>query len=456
MPNTVIGKFSGKCCDSNVFNNNDMKLNKQLFENLFASEEYKRAMQNRHYIGYLGHPEDPNCMEFEHACIVMTDCQLDDNGEVSGDFDLISTPVGNVVKAFVDAGVKFGISIRGAGDIDGQGNVDPDTFIFRGFDLVTFPAYHDCIPEFKEIAASSDLNKQVKYKKVCAAINNNLKAITSCEALEVIKDQFNEGTDEFNLISDRIDELTTPFTDDDNIRPDDCKLLKEKVDSLTKLYIETLNELNEYKKIAEEAQIAKIQTETMCSRKIRSFKRIAASQVATLKEENNRAVNASNVLRKQVKLMRSSIIASDDKLNDLNLKYKRKIEAHSKAISQKDSTIESLKAKLRETVNASRQLEDRTSNLDDNVKSLKSRVEAAEKLVADYQQAYANMYANALGVHLKDLSITASTNVDDLKNMICSRTSTSNIMCNPNTDSDIDIETIQDDDINYGADLVTL
>lgn len=456
MPNTVIGKFSGKCCDANVFNNNDMKLNKQLFENLFASEEYKRAMKNRHYIGYLGHPEDPNCMEFEHACIVMTDCHLDEDGGVSGDFDLISTPVGNVVKAFVDAGVKFGISIRGAGDIDGQGNVDPDTFIFRGFDLVTFPAYDDCIPEFKEIAASSDLNKQVKYKKVCAAINNNLKAITSCEALEVIKDQFNEGTDEFNLVSDRIDELTTPFSDDDNIRSDDCELLREKVDSLTKLYIETLDELNEYKQIAEDAQIAKVQTETMCSRKIRSFKRIASSQVANLKEENEKVVNANTVLRKQVKSMRSSITASDDTLNSLNLKYKRKIEAYSKVISQKDSTIEDLNAKLHETVTANKQLEDRTSNLDDNVKSLKSRVEAAEEMVADYQQAYANMYANALGVHLENLSITASTNVDDLKNMICSGTSTSNVMCNPNMDSDIDVETIQDNDINYGADLVTL
>ena len=205
----VIGQFTGKCCDANVVNNNDMHLGKELFENLFASDEYKRAMENRHYVGFLGHPEDPGCQDYKDACIVMTDCHLDENGEVYGTFDLIDTPVGRVVKTFTDAGVTFGISIRGAGDVASDGEVDPETFVFRGFDLVTFPAYDDCIPEFREIAASTDLTKQKKFKKVCASIDSNLDKITSCDALKVIQEQFTEGSDEFNKIGDRIEELTT-------------------------------------------------------------------------------------------------------------------------------------------------------------------------------------------------------------------------------------------------------
>ena len=68
---TVIGTFEGKCCDSTVFNNNDMKLSRKLFEVLFASEDYKRAIKYRHYIGFLGHPNDPGCMDYRNACIVM-------------------------------------------------------------------------------------------------------------------------------------------------------------------------------------------------------------------------------------------------------------------------------------------------------------------------------------------------------------------------------------------------
>ena len=78
----VIGQFTGKCCDANVVNNNDMHLGKELFENLFASDEYKRAMENRHYIGFIGHPNDPGCQDYKDACIVMTDCHLDESGDV--------------------------------------------------------------------------------------------------------------------------------------------------------------------------------------------------------------------------------------------------------------------------------------------------------------------------------------------------------------------------------------
>ena len=39
---SVIGQFTGKCCDANVINNNDMHLGEQLFRNLFASAELER------------------------------------------------------------------------------------------------------------------------------------------------------------------------------------------------------------------------------------------------------------------------------------------------------------------------------------------------------------------------------------------------------------------------------
>ena len=49
--------------------------------------------------------------------------ELRDNDEIYGTFDLIDTPVGRIVKSFIDAGVEWGISIRGAGDVDAEGNV---------------------------------------------------------------------------------------------------------------------------------------------------------------------------------------------------------------------------------------------------------------------------------------------------------------------------------------------
>ena len=491
----VLGTFTGKCCDSNVINNNDMHLGREVFEKLIASEEFKRAMKNRHYIGFAGHPADADCQEFEHACIVMTDMRIAENGEIEGDFDLVDTPVGRTIKAFIDAGVNFGISIRGVGEVDSNGEVDPDEFIFRGFDLVTFPAYDDCIPEFKAIAASTDPVKKSKYKKICASIDANLKDINSCEALELIQDQLPEGCDEFNKVQDRIDEINS-----ENKIEDDAEIAAEveaqRLDAMMQLYLDATDRIHQLEAALADCNREKCELTVQCSSlktKQSRMDRITANQIATAnadveesekrvkeveaslkvarrelkntKDKLNEQITANTRLKDRIESLNSKRRGDLDSIkasNDLNLKYKRKVEATNEAISQKDSEIEGLKSKLNETVDDLHKLETKASNLDDENKELLSRVEAAEEMVSSYQQAYANMYANALGVYLTGLPVTAETTVSELKQMISAGTSTANIPAAPsfNLGDEVDYieeeDTSEDDDTRYGADLVSL
>ena len=433
----VIGTYEGKCCDSTVLNNNEMKLPRELFEILFASEEYKRAMKNRYYIGFLGHPQDPGCMDFEHACIVMTDCWLTESGEVYGKFDLIDTPVGRIVKAFTDAGVVFGISIRGAGDVGADGEVDPETFIFRGFDLVTFPAYDDAVPVFKEIAASSDLDKQVKYKKVCSVVSKNLQSITSCEAIDVIQAQFNPDSAEYEALEERKDELS----DSDNI--DNVDISEQKLEGMTQLYLEQVEANRKLQDDLDSVCVELQQTKLACSRKLKAVERITASQVADLSSQVEKITASNKTLVAANSRLKSELTATQEQ----NLKYTHKIEANSQTICQKDSTISNLKNQLSETVTASRGVEKRASNLGVKVEDLKAKVEAAEQIIYEYQQAYANMYANALCVHLEDLPVSADTSVDELRSMICGGTSTANIPACPTVSSIEVLEEDAEDDI---------
>lgn len=502
----ILGTFTGKCCDSNVFNNNDMHLSRELFEKLLASDEYKRAMQNRHYIGFLSHPEDMDCQDDQNACIVMTDLRILDNGEIEGDFDLVDTPVGRIVKSFIDAGVKYGISIRGLGDVDGNGEVDPDGFIFRGFDLVRFPAYDDCIPEFKAIAASTDAKKKAAYKKVYAAINTNLKDITSCETLEAIQDQFEEGSDQFKLLQNRIDELgqLQPLGE----QSDDMAIAEEKLEAMTELYLDANEKAKNLEQELVEAQLENSELVVECKTaksKFTHLRKVIADQVNTAVESHEEVKGQLEKLNKRYKVVRASEVSAKTELRttkkeletlkasyqkaitantrlkeklssltsdrkddreaikaseNLNLKYQRKIEANSEAISQKDSAIEDLKSKLHETVVAKKKLESKASNLDEKCEELQSRVEAAEEMVLSYQQAYANIYANALGVYLTELPITANTSVEELSQMIKAGTSTANIAAAPamyeddlyDDDDDFDMT----DDTNYSAEMVTL
>ena len=546
---SILGTFTGKCLDTNVFNNNDWRASRPVFETLMESDEYKRAMEYGHYIGFAGHPADSDCQDFEHACIVMKDMRLNDDGTVEGDFDLIDTPVGRIVKAFIDAGVKFGISIRGLGDIGPDGEVDPDEFIFRGFDLVTFPAYDDCIPEFKEIAASTDAKKQAKYKKLCASIGANLENISSCEALSFIKDQLPEESDEYNKVQDRIDELTVEdgieLAEDaigiadgvsdsleaiaDNL--EDADIAEEKLAAMTELYLDCAEQVRELEaELAEEQannQVLVLECKTLKQKQARLDRLVAnqvedASKAATdLQYKYERSTRQLEKVRASLSTARANLvntkkeledtrselkaskvnctrqIAANTKLKekldfltnqrkedlnsiksskDLNLKYEHKIEANSRAITQKDSAIEDLKAKLHETVVANSELESKASNLDEKNGELLSRVEAAENenkellsriaaaedAVANYQQAYANLYANALGVYLTGLPITASTSVEELTDMIKAGTSTASMPSSPSYYSDdegdeyIDAEDDVFDDANYSAEMVSM
>lgn len=442
----IIGTFSGKCCDATVSNNNDMFLGEDLFSNLFKSEEYKRAIELGHYIGFLGHPEDPGCMDFEHACIVMTECHMDKNGEIFGTFNLIDTPVGRIVKAFIDAGVTFGISIRGAGDVAGDGTVDPETFVFRGFDLVAFPAYDDAIPEFQEIAASSDLDKQVKYKKVCATVNKNLQSIKSSTTLETIQAQFNENSDEYKVIEKRKAELSDEGIVDED---DQVVVLNDKINGMTNLYLEQVEASNKLQR--ENSKLRKQLADATVSynRKLKSVRRITSSQVTSLEKELDSITGSYKVSVAASKKLKAEI----QQLKNDNLKYTHKIEANSKTICDRDSTISDLEAKLRKTVTASSKVEDRASNLDEEVKSLRARVEAAEQMVLNYQQAYANMYANALGVRLENIAVTATTTVSELQSIICGGTNTGNIAAVPFVEPEpVEVTDVEDNE----EDIVTL
>ena len=462
---TILGTFTGKCCDAAVVNNNDMKLDRELFENLIKSDEYKDAMEHRYYIGFLGHPEDPNCQDFKDGCIVMTSMEIKDNDEVYGTFDLIDTPVGRIVKSFIDAGVQFGISIRGAGDVDAEGNVDPDTFIFRGFDLVAFPAYNDAVPEFIEIAASSD----PKYKKIKAAIDKNLQYITSTTAIDEIKANLNPHSAEYKKLEARKQDIGVNPEDTDDEDKDLEEITAKKLEAMTDMYMEACERNSEL-----EATLASTQQEletvkASYDRRIKSLKRITASQNQLMQDRlksvtasYNIAVKATNDLKaelretdqaldkieasKQTLREKNSEISKElETVKNNNLIYKQKIESSSADIESRDATISGLREKLDKTVVASTTAKRDASNRDEEVKQLKSQLTSSNQTIADlqskiaaceemlhsYQQAYADFYATARGISVSGLPVTASTSVRDLEDLIQGATNTSNIGAMP-------------------------
>ena len=494
----ILGTFDGECADSNITNKNGLDITREVWENVFASEEYKEGIENGYLIGFLGHPDDCGSQDFRNACIVMTEGHIDDNGKVYGSFNLINTPVGKIVKTFIDAGVKFGISVRGAGDIYNN-SVDPDTFVFRGFDLVAFPAYPESVPEFTAIAASTDVETQRKYKAVCAAVRTNLDSITSAEAIDIMQSQFAKQSDEYKMLEEKKNSLMASTEEESADSVDDAEeevdLNAQRVEGMTELYLQAKADLKSANEkidkitassrrrvqrlrkinaslqndIAERGNHIAI-LESTSIRKQKSFERITASQINDMKLELSDAKKKyKQVVTANTKLKEKSLQISDENtklitantslktennnLKKSNLIYKQRIEATANDIDEKDSVISELRSELRETVTAATETEAQTSNLDAKIKKLQQEVSAATKLIQEYQDAYANLYASAIGVRLEDVRVTSATSVKELQTIIGSSQVNTNQQAIQDSElADIDFISDNDDD----GDLVTL
>ena len=435
----ILGTYEGEALDTNITNLNGMDITREVIENVLASEEYERGIKNRWFIAFASHPQDPLDQTFANAAGVLTDMWIEDDGKVYAKLDLLNTPVGRIVKTLQDAGTVFGISIRGAGDVVG-GVVDPDTFMFRGFDLVAFPAYPDSIPTFTAVAASTDPEKRRQYQKVCAAVEADIDNITSCEAIDFIQAQFAPNSKEYKALDDRKKTIKSEQT---------LNIDKQKLEAMTDMYLDSQAVVaSQNKKIAElEAQVHSAQYAN--KRRTSAIERITAAQMKDIQVSLDRVSASRDAFRNRNVSLQKKLEASEKS----NLIYKQKIESaetqHSKAIERKDSIIASLRSDMRKTVTASKDSSRAVSDLDNENKKLRRDLDKITASLQDYQEAYAKIYANALGVTLDNMQVAANVTVDELQNMIEGATNTANIPTVPT----IDDMYIADDD---NDDLITL
>lgn len=440
---SVLGQYEGEALDTNITNLNGMDITREVIENVLASDEYERGIAAKWYIGYLGHPEDPLCADFKNACITLTDMNIDDNGKVYAKFDLLNTPVGRIVKTMQEAGIVFGVSIRGAGDVVG-GVVDPDTFMFRGFDLVAFPAYPDSVPEYTAIAASTDPKQRQKYQKICAAIRTDLDNITSCEALDVLQAQVAPNSNEYKALDERKKMIKSEKT---------FNIDKQKLEAMTDMYLDSQEVIaSQTKKISvlESALAEKERSAVYANkRRISAIERITAAQMQDIQVSLDRVTASRDTFRNRNVALSKKLEAAEKS----NLIYKQKIESaetqHSKALERKDSIIASLKSDMRKTVTASKDSSRAASDLDVENKELRKELSRITASLQDYQEAYATIYAHALGVTIDNMQVAATTTVEELQEMVAGATNTANIPTVPT----IDDMYIADED---NDDLITL
>lgn len=143
--NPILGRLEGPCADIIHPTRNGRLYSDQLWEKVFNSDVVKEYFACGGIFGELGHPADRAETDMEKICVCMPRPPVrGEDGRLIGQWDILNTPNGRILKCLCDYGFKMGVSSRGTGDVingfDGQESVDPDTYQFEAFDIVLLPA----------------------------------------------------------------------------------------------------------------------------------------------------------------------------------------------------------------------------------------------------------------------------------------------------------------------------
>lgn len=158
-------------------------------------------------LGELDHPQGP-AINSDRISHLITEMRRDGDNFM-GKAKILSTPMGNIVKTFIDEGVKIGVSTRGLGSVTSKNGIMEvgEDFHLATVDVVTNPSGPDCFvngimenAEFVYDAASGswrsaqvieeirrEVEESCKPTNNVRRINRRVKTISEADALRMFR-----------------------------------------------------------------------------------------------------------------------------------------------------------------------------------------------------------------------------------------------------------------------------
>lgn len=194
----------------------------------------EQFVKTKRALGELGHPDGPQ-INGDRVSHLITEMSRDGSNFI-GKAKILGTPMGNIVKTFIDEGVKIGVSTRGLGSVkqkDGIMEVQND-FHLATVDIVTDPSGPDCF-------VNGIMENTQYYFDIASTSwrpsNGIVEAIAIDEpvAIEyVTPGQFNEAMDRLQRLEDAINSIKESFSKPSK-KLDESKMLK-----MFETYVSTL------------------------------------------------------------------------------------------------------------------------------------------------------------------------------------------------------------------------
>ena len=143
-------------------------------------DKYNELIKQKRSIGELDHPES-SVINLQNVSHLIIDYSWDGDN-VMGKIEILPTPSGNILKAIMKAGVTVGVSSRGMGSLEKNGNVMEvqDDFELLCWDFVSTPSNPG---SFMHVLQENKQNINIDYSRVNSVVRDILCSKGSCPIL---------------------------------------------------------------------------------------------------------------------------------------------------------------------------------------------------------------------------------------------------------------------------------
>jgi hypothetical protein len=133
---------------SGVKNANKRTYGRKIWERIIAdpNSPQQKAIKARAMIGHLEHPKDGRT-DGNLGALVVIESTLREDGVVWNKYELLDTPAGKILQEYTKKKVRWGVSSRGNGTVDDDGNVNESDFVLETWDAVMRPSTPGAFPE---------------------------------------------------------------------------------------------------------------------------------------------------------------------------------------------------------------------------------------------------------------------------------------------------------------------
>lgn len=234
----VLATVQGVFAEYGKKNRNNRFYSKRVWENTLSKPEVQSALAGKRMYMELDHPEEYLEIKIDKTAACVTDLHIDEaTSTVQGTLKVLDTPAGRILNTLIRFGSVLGVSSRASGDLDEAGNVDPDTYDFVTFDVVTDPSNSGAHPTLVESVQPGEQRKTL-IEALCEAV-----ATADVAQLNIVKTitkqlEENEAAPIINKIEERENELSSNADEKEST---DMSVVIEKLDIILAKIEQLLN-----------------------------------------------------------------------------------------------------------------------------------------------------------------------------------------------------------------------